>query len=96
MRTVVAKIGTSSVTDESGVVAEGAVKKIALEVAGLRADDVRVVLVSSGAISAGLPRLGLHEPVVHVLEQIHAALQSRLGYSSSRPCLIHHYDAQAH
>ena len=62
MRTVVAKIGTSSVTDESGVVAEGAVKKIALEVAGLRADDVRVVLVSSGAISAGLPRLGLHEP----------------------------------
>lgn len=62
MATVVAKIGTSSVTDAQGVIAEPAIKKVAAEVAAVRAEGHRVVLVTSGAISAGLPRLGLHEP----------------------------------
>ena len=62
MATVVVKIGTSSVTDSRGVIAEDAIKKLVAEVASLRTEQHRVVVVTSGAISAGLPRIGLHEP----------------------------------
>ena len=61
-RLVVAKIGTSSLTDGSGVIQPAAIEKLCGEVAGLRAGGHRVVVVSSGAIAAGLPMLGLHEP----------------------------------
>ena len=56
-RTVVVKIGSSSVTDAGGV-AEAAVDKLCGEVAGLRAAGHSVVLVSSGAIAAGWAVLG--------------------------------------
>jgi glutamate 5-kinase len=56
---VVAKIGTSSVTDADGHVSAVAVAKLCSEVAGLRADGHEVVVVTSGAIGAGLPALGL-------------------------------------
>jgi glutamate 5-kinase len=60
-RLVVAKIGTSSLTDERGVINEGAIEKLCGEVAALRAAGERVVVVTSGAIAAGLPVLGLAE-----------------------------------
>ncbi len=55
---VVAKIGTSSVTDGHGQVDEGALAKFCAEVAELRASGHRVVAVTSGAIAAGLPAIG--------------------------------------
>ena len=55
---VVAKIGTSSITDGSGAINEAAIGKLCAEAAGLRAAGHRVVIVTSGAISAGLPALG--------------------------------------
>lgn len=58
-RTVVAKIGTSSLTDDEGVVDESAITKLCDEVAELRGSGSRVVVVTSGAIAAGLPELGL-------------------------------------
>jgi glutamate 5-kinase len=61
-RLVVAKIGTSSLTDRTGAIQTAAVEKLCGEVAALRAGGDRVVVVSSGAIAAGLPVLGLHEP----------------------------------
>ena len=81
MSTVVAKIGTSSVTDERGVIAEDAIKKLVAEVATLRGEGHRVVVVTSGAISAGLPRLGLHEPRptdLPTLQAVAAVGQGRL------------------
>jgi glutamate 5-kinase len=57
--TIVVKVGTSSITDESGAVDEGAVDKLCTEVAGLRADGRRLVIVTSGAIAAGLPAVGI-------------------------------------
>src|SRR5579863_8055769 len=59
---IVAKIGTSSLTDDRGVTRVGAIDKLCAEVAELRTKGDRVVLVTSGAISAGLPILGLSEP----------------------------------
>ena len=57
---IVVKIGTSSVTDERGMLNAGAIDKLAGEVAAQRATGDRVVVVTSGAIAAGLPVLGLH------------------------------------
>ena len=52
---VVAKIGTSSITDEHGTIDERAIAKFCGDVAGLRAAGHQVVAVTSGAIAAGLP-----------------------------------------
>ena len=54
---VVVKIGTSSLTDETGRLDQVLMAKLAGEVAAARADGHQVVMVSSGAISAGLPPL---------------------------------------
>jgi len=56
---LVVKIGTSSLTDAAGVIVRDAVAKLAGEVAQLRAEGHRVVIVTSGAVSAGLPAMGL-------------------------------------
>jgi len=79
---VVAKIGTSSVTDEQGEIARDAIAKLCAEVAGLRREGHRVVVVTSGAIGAGLPALDLggdNRPRDAVTLQAVAAVgQSRL------------------
>jgi glutamate 5-kinase len=51
---VVVKIGTSSVTDDSGAVNEAAVRKLCDEVALARASGHDVVVVTSGAVTAGV------------------------------------------
>ena len=56
---VVAKVGTSSITDDAGEISSGAVGKFCREVAALRQAGHRVVMVTSGAIAAGLPALGM-------------------------------------
>jgi len=56
---VVVKIGTSSLTDAGGRIDTAAVARVATEVATARAAGHHVIVVSSGAISAGLPPLGL-------------------------------------
>ncbi|MDQ2826303.1 MAG: glutamate 5-kinase [Actinomycetota bacterium] len=78
---VVAKIGTSSITDEHGAIATAAIEKLSAEVAALRGQGHRVVIVTSGAIAAGLPALGLSgaRPVdVATLQAVSAVGQSRL------------------
>src|ERR1700732_3601116 len=61
-RLIVAKIGTSSLTDSSGAILPAAIEKLCAEVASAREEGGGLVVVSSGAIAAGLPVLGLHEP----------------------------------
>jgi glutamate 5-kinase len=55
---VIAKIGTSSLTDASGALRSGAIDKLCAEVAAARSLGIQIILVTSGAISAGLPALG--------------------------------------
>lgn len=55
---VVAKIGTSSITDSRGQVDGRAVQAFCDGIAALRRSGRDVVVVTSGAISAGLPALG--------------------------------------
>ncbi len=79
---VVAKIGTSSITDEHGLIVEEAIAKFCGEVAALRSLGHRVIAVTSGAIAAGLPAVGLggdrrpSDPVT--LQAASAVGQSRL------------------
>lgn len=56
---VVVKVGTSSITDDDGRIDRAAIAKVAGEIVAVRADGHEIVLVSSGAIAAGLPALGL-------------------------------------
>ena len=56
---VVAKIGTSSLTDEAGAIRRDVIETLCAEVASLRLAGHSVVIVTSGAIGAGLPALGL-------------------------------------
>ncbi len=59
MQSVVVKIGTSSLTNADGVIDDAVVDKVAREVAALRSEGTRVTLVTSGAIAAGMPVMGL-------------------------------------
>lgn len=58
---VVAKIGTSSVTTSAGLVNTAAVEKLAGEVGTLRARGHDVIVVTSGAVTAGVAALGSGE-----------------------------------
>lgn len=79
---IVAKIGTSSITDDSGEITRAAIAKLCAEVADARMDGNQVIVVSSGAIGAGLPVLGLggdRRPKDSVtLQAVSAVGQSRL------------------
>jgi len=79
--TIVVKIGTSSITDARGVISEAAIDKLCGEVAARHRRGDRVVIVTSGAIAAGLPALGLSDnPPTDppTLQAISAVGQSRL------------------
>ena len=80
-KTVVVKIGTSSITDDDGVIDAASVQKLCDEVATLRADGNRVVVVTTGAIAAGLPALGMRRADgrdTQTLQAVSAVGQTRL------------------
>jgi glutamate 5-kinase len=58
-RRVVVKVGSSSLTTTVGGIDPGRVRRLVTALAGARARGVEVVLVSSGAIAAGLAPLGM-------------------------------------
>jgi glutamate 5-kinase len=79
--TVVVKVGSSSITADDGTVATDAVAKLVDEVAAARAAGHRVVVVTSGAIAAGLPAIGMtrvQAPDLETLQAVSAVGQSRL------------------
>jgi glutamate 5-kinase len=58
---VVVKVGSSSLRDASGHLDREQVRSLSSQVARLRGSGVQVVLVSSGAVAAGMGRLGLSQ-----------------------------------
>ena len=77
---VVVKVGTSSITTDTGELDDAAVLKLCGDVAAARVEGHEVVMVCSGAIAAGLPALGLDtRPAdVGMLQAIAAVGQPRL------------------
>jgi glutamate 5-kinase len=58
---VIVKVGSSSLTSELGVVNAAMVENLCGQVEAVRADGHQVVVVSSGAVSAGVAVLGLEQ-----------------------------------
>ncbi len=85
MKTVIIKIGTGVLTRESdGCLDQDSLVRLVKAVAGVAEQGYRVMMVSSGAVGAGISGLGLHEyPSDIVTRQACAAVgQTRLmhGY----------------
>ena len=59
VKSVVIKIGTNALSDGSGRLDNALIGHFAEQVAGLMARKIRVTMVSSGAIGAGMTELGL-------------------------------------
>lgn len=81
MLTVVAKIGSSSLTNEQGAINPESIERVCEQVARLRADGHRVVVVTSAAVAAGLDAVGLggRRPTdMLTLQAVSAVGQSRL------------------
>jgi glutamate 5-kinase len=77
---IVAKIGTASITDDRGVIDVAAIAKLCDEVAVLRVAGHQVIVVSSGAVAAGVVAVGLRARPTDMttLQAVSAAGQSRL------------------
>lgn len=77
---VIVKIGTSSLTDDRGVISRDMIASVCRQVASLRHDGHEVVLVSSGAVAAGVAALDLstRPSDVQTLQALAAVGQSRL------------------
>ena len=60
-RTIVVKVGTRVVTGDSGYLDDGRIARLAEQINELVSQGRRVVLVSSGAVGAGMSELGLDE-----------------------------------
>ncbi len=88
---VVAKIGTSSLTDQLGVIDGQVIDSLCDQLAALRAAGHEVLLVSSGAVSAGVAALGMtaRPSDVVTLQAISAAGQSRLMETYNRSLARH-------
>lgn len=69
---VVAKIGSSSVTQDGAVDLEQ-LDRLAAEAIAIRSEGHRIVVVTSGAIAAGLPAMGLSPDTAHVDAVLRAA-----------------------
>jgi glutamate 5-kinase len=61
VRSVVVKVGTNVLSRESGEMALGRIHAIIEELVDLKRRGLKVILVTSGAISMGMHRLGLEE-----------------------------------
>ena len=77
---VVAKVGTSSITDDHGAIDRAAIAKVTREIAEVREQGHEVLLVSSGAVAAGIATLGFDSrPAdVRTLQAVSAVGQSRI------------------
>jgi glutamate 5-kinase len=77
---IVVKIGTSSLTDELGVIDESVIESLCQQLVDVRLLGHDVVVVSSGAVSAGVAALGLpaRPTDMPTLQALSAAGQSRL------------------
>ena len=80
VKRVVIKIGSSVLTNEYSEISEGLFDEIAREVSGIKSRGIEPILVSSGAIAAGMKKLRLREKPKDVLmkQAIAACGQSTL------------------
>lgn len=74
IKTLVIKIGSSSITHENGGVNIERIEELAKEIVNLENKGIKVILVSSGAIAAGANRLQVNRPKDTIGKQATAAV----------------------
>ena len=85
LKVLVLKVGSNILTGESGGLLSRSFSRIARQIATLREEGVRVILVSSGAIAAGREAIGLgRKPLTLALKQAAA--------SAGQISLMRHWD----
>jgi len=67
-RLVVVKLGTGMLSRKAGGLDPGQIQRLSRQIALLRRQKCRVVIVSSGAISAGMSRLNLRQRPSHIAD----------------------------
>lgn len=82
---IVLKIGSSILTDAEGRLDPKVFQRLASEVAELRAAGKKVILVSSGAIAAGMKRLGF-------TKKPHLIPQKQAMAAAGQTALMHEYE----
>ena len=74
-RRIVVKVGSSTITHDSGLINISRLEKLARELADLHNEGREVLLVTSGAVAAGVGRLGHRDyPKTLPLKQALAAI----------------------
>jgi glutamate 5-kinase len=84
--TIVAKIGTSSLTDERGVIDDATIVRVVRQVAALRSEGHHVLVVTSAAVASGVAALGFDKRPSDLL-----TLQAVSAVGMSR--LMHRWDS---
>ena len=75
VRTLVVKVGSSSLTHETGLINLRRVELLCRVLADLKNSGLRIILVSSGAVAVGTAKLGLpHRPCDMPTKQAAAAV----------------------
>ena len=85
---VVAKVGSSLVTNDGRGLDREAVAQWAAQIAALHAQGKQVVLVSSGAIAEGMARLGWQKRPTSMNELTHEDLADRQRYLNARSTIF--------
>src|SRR3954468_16847818 len=88
---VVAKVGTSSLTNSAGVIQRDVIEALCDQLSVLRANGDEVILVSSAAVAAGVSAVGLgaRPTDVPTLQAIAAAGQPRVMEEYNRALAAH-------
>ena len=89
---IVAKVGSSLVTNDGQGLDRAAVAHWALQIAALRAQGKQVVLVSSGAIAEGMARLGWAKRPTLMHELQAAAAVGQMGLAQAYEVAFAHHD----
>ncbi|MBV1871652.1 MAG: glutamate 5-kinase [Gammaproteobacteria bacterium] len=86
IRRCVIKVGSALLTDDGRGLSQSGIQRWVTQIAGLRAQGIEVVLVSSGAVAAGMATLGM-EVRPHALNLLQAA--AAVGQMG----LVQHYES---
>lgn len=89
MRRMVVKIGSSSITDADGRLSVQKLERIVGQVSAIQKSGIQMVLVSSGAVAAGLGKLGWRRSSITMPEKQAAA-------SVGQGLLMHSYEQLFH
>lgn len=87
---IVIKVGTNVLTNENGILDDKIINSIADQIAQIKNNGSKVILITSGAIGAGMSELNLKKPEDIVMKQVCAAVGQSILMSKYREFFKEH------